>query len=72
MTPTESATLRAIAEKQWLTKSEIAEKTGSSRRTLYVACKRLVAEGLLQVKPSLKDTRQTFYGLTEAGRRAVS
>ena len=63
MTPTEKATLLALAENPWITKNQIKEKTGHSRRTIYEACKRLKAKGLVKSKPSLKDARQTFWAV---------
>ena len=54
-----------------LTGKELLDLTDLPRRTIYQASKELFRKGLLVFKPSLKDTRQKFFILTEQGRQAA-
>jgi len=44
-----------------LTGRQLRESTGMPRRTVYEALKRLQQLGLLKMRTSLKDSRQTYF-----------
>ena len=50
---------------QPVTNKTIREATGISRRAVYDALQRLVAEGAVKWKPSLQDTRQKYYAIVQ-------
>ena len=47
------------------TGKQLREATGLPRRTIYTALRRLRELGLLQERSSLKDTRQTYFWVSE-------
>lgn len=47
-----------------MTGREIRDATHLPRRTIYAALQRLKELGVLHERPSLRDTRQTFYWVT--------
>lgn len=70
MTPTQKKILAALKDGE-ATKKDLREKTGLPRRTIYQAINDALALGLVRERPSLRDTRQTFWSLTEQGRAVV-
>lgn len=48
------------------TGKQLREATGLPRRTIYTALRRLRELGILQERSSLKDTRQTYFWVSEA------
>jgi DNA-binding MarR family transcriptional regulator len=44
-----------------MTGQQLREQTGLPRRTVYAALQRLKEVGVLRERPSLRDTRQTYY-----------
>ena len=74
MTATESCSnlvLVELAKGKELTKRDLLETIGAPRRTVYSAVRRLVGQGLVRIRPSLIDTRQSWHGLTDLGWAAA-
>lgn len=47
-----------------MTGQQLRDTTGLPRRTVYAALQRLKEIGVLRERPSLRDTRQTYYSIT--------
>ena|ERR1041385_8446620 len=54
-----------------MTSADLRGKTGLPRRTIYAALKALRGRGVLGERPSLRDTRQTYFWLS-AGTGALA
>lgn len=48
-----------------LTGAQLRESTGLPRRTVYAALKRIKELGILKERASLKDTRQTYFWVSD-------
>lgn len=59
--PSVAAVANVLFVHPHITGAQIREETGLPRRTVYAALQRLKKEGVLRERPSLKDTRQTYF-----------
>lgn len=66
-TPSQKKILSALADLGRATKKDLVTKVGLPRRTIYQAIRTMPAN-LIHEAPSLKDTRQSFFSLTEKAR----
>ena len=66
--PTVKTVADLLAHHAAMTGAQIREETGLPRRTVYSALQRLKALGILRERPSLKDTRQTYFWISEAAQ----
>lgn len=60
--------MRHITNQGPMTNKDLVERTGLARRTLGRTLQRLVAAGLVQRRPSLRDTRRFYYALGDAAQ----
>ena len=49
-----------------MTGKQLREESGLPRRTVYTALRRLREMGLLKERPSLRDSRQTYFWVVDA------
>ena len=63
MPPSTESVLCALNGHNPMTGAELQELTHLPRRTVYEALRQLRAFGVLKERPSLRDTRQTYFWL---------
>jgi DNA-binding IclR family transcriptional regulator len=61
--PSAFAVLQLIATRGPLTHKQIVDATPIPGRTIRFALQRLLAEGRVEERPSLRDSRQSYYRL---------
>lgn len=71
MTGTNEQILTALATGVPKTNKDLIIEVGKPRRTIYSATRRLIMQGLVATRPSLRDTRQNYFFLTELGLQMV-
>lgn len=59
--PSAQTILMHLQQTDAMTGKQLREATGLPRRTMYTALRVLRELGLIQEKPSLRDTRQTYF-----------
>jgi DNA-binding transcriptional ArsR family regulator len=67
--PSVEAVFCTLAGHDPMTGAQLRETTGLPRRTIYEALRTLRGLGVLRERPSLRDSRQTFFWI--AGRDAA-
>jgi DNA-binding transcriptional ArsR family regulator len=60
--------LRELGEHQPMTGKQLREATGLPRRTVYTALRKLRELGVLRERQSLRDTRQTYFWVSQPGK----
>ena len=60
--------LRELGEHQPMTGKQLREATGLPRRTVYTALRKLRELGILRERQSLRDTRQTYFWVSQPGQ----
>jgi len=66
------AVLRAVADNEGLTQTELVRATGIDRSTLADMVARMIAKGLLERERSATDARANAVRLTDAGRESLA
>lgn len=66
------AVLRAVADDEGLTQTELVRATGIDRSTLADMVARMIAKGLLERERSATDARANAVRLTDAGRESMT
>lgn len=64
--PSSKLVLKVLEREGTMTQTTLSERTRLPRRTVRDALDRLDDIGVIQVRPSLRDARQSLYSLTNA------